>query len=132
MGLKTAVPSAISIRAGMSSISVGRIIGPPERGVELPSGSGRRHPRDRSRISIAFGTDLRQSTMTLSAWERLLDRAPWFRKPGAYPLPAYSEFMPAVQLGPSPYGGSNLVPRPDDDDWGWAVSEWEEAFELRP
>jgi hypothetical protein len=70
--------------------------------------------------------------MTRSAWEQLLDGQPWFHGAGKFPLPAYSEFMPPVRFGPSPYGARNPSPQPLDDPHGWLVSEYEEAMELRP
>lgn len=70
--------------------------------------------------------------MTRPAWEQLLDGQPWFRGDGRFLLPAYSEFMPPPRFGPSPYGAINPSPQPDGDPHGWVVSEYEEAFELRP
>ena len=50
----------------------------------------------------------------------------------SFPLPAYSEFMPAPRLGRKPYG----EPDPDlftqDDPWGWRIGEAEQEWELRP
>jgi hypothetical protein len=40
--------------------------------------------------------------------------------------------MPAPRLGPKPYGRGDLSLFPDKDPWGWNVSEYEEAFQLRP
>ncbi|HEY3258175.1 MAG TPA: hypothetical protein VGJ64_04920, partial [Gemmatimonadaceae bacterium] len=48
---------------------------------------------------------------------------------GRYLIPAYSEFMPAPQLVERAYGTR------DDRhfrDGKWPVTEYEEAFELRP
>ncbi len=70
--------------------------------------------------------------MPLKGWKRLLAGAPWFRKAGAFPIEAYSEFVPPPRLGPRPYGTTGINPVPDDDPFGWAVTEYEEAFELRP
>jgi hypothetical protein len=70
--------------------------------------------------------------MPAGSWKRLLAGAPWFRKAGAFPIEAYSEFVPPPRLGPKPYGTCGVNPRPDGDDYGWAVTEYEEAFELRP
>ena len=56
------------------------------------------------------------------------------RGPGAYPIDAYSEFLPPPRLGWKPYGLGN--PDPDlfseGDPTGWRVSEYEEARELQP
>ncbi len=64
-------------------------------------------------------------------WKPLLAEDSW-HVPRAFPLPAYSEFMPAPRLGRKPYG----EPDPDlftqDDPWGWHVSEAEQEWELRP
>ncbi|HEX5270215.1 MAG TPA: hypothetical protein VFW33_07010, partial [Gemmataceae bacterium] len=70
--------------------------------------------------------------MPARGWKRLLAGAPWFRKAGAFPIEAYSEFVPPPRLGPRPYGTIGINPMPDDDPFGWAVNEYEEAFELRP
>src|SRR3954464_16097029 len=71
--------------------------------------------------------------MAATGWQRLTDGWPWFRGAGAYPLAAYSEFMPPPRLGRKPYGGSldRLLFR-EDDPFGWHVTEYEEALELRP
>ncbi len=65
-------------------------------------------------------------------WKRLLAGATAFRGEGAYPIEAYSEFIPPPRLGPKPYGTSGVNPFPDDDPFGWNVTEYEEAFELQP
>jgi Peptidase family M28 len=65
-------------------------------------------------------------------WSRLLAGYPWFREPGAYPLPAYSEFMPPPRLGRKPYGEADEALFADGDDFGWRVSALEEEDELRP
>jgi len=70
--------------------------------------------------------------MPVSGWKRLLAGAPWFRAEGAYPIEAYSEFVPPPRLGPKPYGTTGINPMPDGDPFGWAITEYEEAFELRP
>jgi hypothetical protein len=31
----------------------------------------------------------------VNGWKRLLEGYPWFDREGAYPIPAYSEFMPS-------------------------------------
>jgi len=68
-----------------------------------------------------------------AGWNQLLAPGPWYRRPGAYPIPAYSEFMPAPRLGRRAYGGGlDPVPFAADDPWGWLVTEYEEELELRP
>ena len=64
--------------------------------------------------------------------ETVARRAPWFPRPGAFPIEAYSEFVPPPHLGPKPYGTTGINPMPDGDPFGWDVTEYEEAFELRP
>jgi hypothetical protein len=57
---------------------------------------------------------------------------PWLEGKGSFPLPAYSEFMPPPRLGRKPYGERESLPFSDDDPYGWAVTEIEEEYELRP
>ncbi|TAM56665.1 MAG: M28 family peptidase [Acidobacteria bacterium] len=49
-----------------------------------------------------------------------------------FPLPAYSEFMPAPRLGRKPYGEPDVDLFAEDDPLGWRVSEAEQAWELAP
>ena len=49
-----------------------------------------------------------------------------------FPLPAYSEFMPAPRLGRKPYGEPDVDLFAEDDLWGWRVTEAEQAWELAP
>jgi hypothetical protein len=63
---------------------------------------------------------------------QLLPPGPWFRRDGAYPIIAYSEFMPPPPLGRRAYGGSDPLLFTAADPWGWQVTEYEETFELRP
>src|SRR5262249_38288534 len=65
-------------------------------------------------------------------WKQLVAGWPWFRGEGSYPLPAYSEFLPPPRLGRKPYGVDEGPYLDEDDPWGWPVTEYEEAFELRP
>src|SRR5262249_26884359 len=52
---------------------------------------------------------------------------------GTYPVAAYSEFMPPPRLGRKPYAGApDRLLFAEDDAWGWHVTEYEEALELRP
>jgi hypothetical protein len=64
--------------------------------------------------------------------ERLLAELSWFRSPGRFPLPAYSEFMPPPRMGRKPYGAEDPVLFHQDDPLGWHVTEYEEAMELQP
>ena len=72
--------------------------------------------------------------MPTSGWKRLLAGRPWFRGEGSYPIAAYSEFMPPPHLGLKPYPDAEPEPYPffQDDPFGWQVTEYEEALELRP
>ncbi len=72
--------------------------------------------------------------MSAIGWQQLLPDASLYHSAGHYPIDAYSEFMPPPRLGWKPY-----VPEPPDpqlfdaaDPWGWHISEYEEANELRP
>src|SRR5664280_261086 len=55
-------------------------------------------------------------------------------EPGSnqFPLPAYSEFMPAPRLGRKPYGEPDVDLFAEDDPFGWRISEAEQAWELAP
>src|SRR5438132_127892 len=55
-----------------------------------------------------------------------------YRGPDAYPITAYSEFMPPPRFGRKPYGTWSGLPFDEADPWGVPVSEYEEAWELRP
>ncbi|HBI43755.1 MAG TPA: hypothetical protein DDY78_13020 [Planctomycetales bacterium] len=72
--------------------------------------------------------------MSAPSWKTLLDGAPWFKGENAYPLSAYSEYMPPPRLGQRPYSHAprDLLPFADDDPYGWRIDEYEEALELRP
>lgn len=65
-------------------------------------------------------------------WRQLIDGYPWFEQPGAYPLPAYSEFMPPPRLGRTPYGDIDEALFSDEDPYGWCIPEIEEEFQLKP
>jgi hypothetical protein len=70
--------------------------------------------------------------MAALGWMRLLSEAKSYGNEKRYSIQAYSEFMPAPRLIRKPYG--EFVGRlfSEEDPWGWPVSEYEEAFELRP
>jgi hypothetical protein len=72
--------------------------------------------------------------MAKQGWHQLLDGTPWFEHEGAFPVAAYSEFMPAPRLAQKPYRHADREPLPffDGDPRGWHVTEYEEALELRP
>jgi hypothetical protein len=65
-------------------------------------------------------------------WHRLVEGYPWYDRLGSYPLPAYSEFMPAPQLGRLPAGAIDDSLFSEADPFGWAVSEMEEEYQLKP
>jgi hypothetical protein len=70
--------------------------------------------------------------MAAAGWKQLLGGYPWFQGEGSYPIAAYSEFMPPPRLGRKPYG---TFPGPffdEEDPWGLPVTEYEEAWQLRP
>ena len=72
--------------------------------------------------------------MATDAWRRLIPPVGYCRGAGAYPIDAYSEFLPPPRLGLKPYGLGN--PDPDlfseGDPTHWRVSEYEGARELQP
>src|SRR5947209_7828873 len=70
--------------------------------------------------------------MSRSGWSQLLAGWPWFEAEGSYPIAAYSEFMPPPRLGRKPYGTEDLLLFRPEDPWGFCITEYEEAFELRP
>src|SRR5207244_13357437 len=104
IGLKTPVAWAKAISAGVSVGMVGRIMKRPlvRRRQE--------QPRSEPRAALANGVDggkvtsslhhslFAESTMPTQGWKRLLDRWPWFRGEGRYPIAAYSEFMPPQRV----------------------------------
>src|SRR5207244_6040707 len=65
-------------------------------------------------------------------WKQLLAGWPWFQGEGRYPIASYSEVMPPPRFGRKPYGGDDLLLFDENDPWGWNITEYEEAFELRP
>jgi Peptidase family M28 len=70
--------------------------------------------------------------MGASGWKQLLEDAPQFRGEGKFPIAAYSEFMPPPRLALKPYGSTDGTVFAEDDPWGWRITEYEEARELRP
>jgi hypothetical protein len=70
--------------------------------------------------------------MPASGWKQLLEGYPGYEGPGSYPIPAYSEYMPPPRLGKKPYGTWTGVLFDEGDPWGLPVSEYEQAWELRP
>src|SRR5437764_467292 len=70
--------------------------------------------------------------MTSKGWNRLLADAEWCRGAGNFLIRGYSEFMPSPWLGIKPSGEPTTIAREADDNWGWNVSEYEQAHELEP
>lgn len=72
--------------------------------------------------------------MPNNGWERLIPNSTYLRGEGAYPIEAYSEFVPAPRIGWKPYGDGEFDPVVFDplDPYGWRVSEYEEAREIQP
>src|SRR5437868_6397257 len=103
------VPAVSSSKRGMSPRTVGRIMVGPHR-----NGDGRA-----TRVPTA-------------GWPALTAGWPWFRGEGRFPLPAYSEYMPPPRLVRKPYGEPDEPALDEADPFGWPVSEYEEALELRP
>jgi hypothetical protein len=68
----------------------------------------------------------------LDGWKKVLENFPWFAGEGRYPIPAYSEFMPAPRIAFSPYHVFDDPFFSEDDPYGWPVSEMEEEYELKP
>jgi len=65
-------------------------------------------------------------------WQTLLAGCPWFEHEGAFPIPAYSEFMPGPFIGLGPSGEIDPSVLDKADPFGWTISELEEETELRP
>jgi hypothetical protein len=70
--------------------------------------------------------------MARPVWDRLLGGYPWHRGAGAYPLAAYSEFLPPPWLVRLPYGTMRTGVEPLRDPACWTITEHEELHELRP
>lgn len=65
--------------------------------------------------------------MGCTGWKRLLADRTWCRGQGNFPLPAYSEYMPPPWVALKPYGTPVPSPQIPDDNFGWAISEYEWA-----
>ena len=65
-------------------------------------------------------------------WKQLLRETEHFRHEGRYPIVAYSEFIPPPRVGLKPYGCINDGVFLEEDPWGWHITEYEQAWELRP
>lgn len=64
-------------------------------------------------------------------WQRLLTGYPWLNADGSYPLTAYSEYMPPPKLGRKPLGKVDYSLFPENDPYGWQITDMEEEYELR-
>src|SRR5579862_382598 len=93
----------------------------PRRAVPLrPARSRGGRPLRRCSTHRARGASRSTVTEPAAGWKQLLPPGPWYRRPGAYPIPAYSEFMPPPRLGRRAYGGArDTVLFAEDDPWGW-------------
>ena len=69
--------------------------------------------------------------MPSKGWKNLVADCP-FRGEGQYPIAAYSEFMPSVRLGCTPYGEKVEGFFSEEDPYGFPVTEFEEHYELHP
>jgi hypothetical protein len=65
-------------------------------------------------------------------WQKLVEGYPWYTGEGQYPIPAYSEYMPAPRVGCSLYGDIDQALFAENDPFGWRVPEIEEEYELKP
>ncbi len=70
--------------------------------------------------------------MAERGWKQLVANRTWFQGKGKYPISAYSEFMPPPRLGCKAYGSADGVVFSEEDPSGWHITEFEEAFELKP
>src|SRR5437660_9729575 len=70
--------------------------------------------------------------MRSGGWKRMLADADWCRGHARFPIAAYSEFMPPPWVGVKPYGGHDPALFSPQDNWGWNVNEYQQAYELRP
>jgi hypothetical protein len=58
--------------------------------------------------------------------------APFGASGTSFPITAYSEFLPPPWVGVKPSGALDACIRSPGDNWGWNVSEYEQAGELGP
>ena len=65
-------------------------------------------------------------------WQKMLIGTPWPNAGGSYPLTAYSEYMPPPKLGRKPLGRVDHGLFPENDPYGWLITEIEEEIELKP
>ncbi len=64
-------------------------------------------------------------------WERLVSDTSAFRKPGAFPVAAYSEFMPPPRMGVKPSGAFEYEsPFSRDDPFGWKITTREQEHQI--
>jgi Peptidase family M28 len=72
--------------------------------------------------------------MAAGGWKQLIPPTNYPRGEGAYPIEAYSEFMPPPRFGWKAYRDATPDPNPFDssDPWGWRIPEYDEAREVRP
>jgi hypothetical protein len=70
--------------------------------------------------------------MSVSGWKQLFEGQPWFQGKDAYPITAYSEFIPPPRLAVKPCGSIEHGLFSEDNPYGWNVTEYEERLELRP
>ncbi|HTX92902.1 MAG TPA: M28 family peptidase [Anaerolineales bacterium] len=65
-------------------------------------------------------------------WRFLFEDQPGKAGNPSYPLPAYSEFMPAPRLGRLPYGELESPLFSNSDPFGWPIPEVDEQYQLKP
>jgi len=65
-------------------------------------------------------------------WHKFMQGYPWFKGEGKYPLPAYSEFMPAPRVGINLFGQVDDRIFIENDPYGWGVPEVQEEYEIQP
>ncbi|MGA2488595.1 MAG: M28 family peptidase [Anaerolineales bacterium] len=68
----------------------------------------------------------------LIGWHKLVESSARYAGEVAYPIPAYSEFMPAPHLGLTPYGDIEHALFSEADPFGWSISEMEEEVQIKP
>lgn len=73
-----------------------------------------------------------QRDSSKTGWHKLYQGYPWFKGQGKYPLPAYSEFMPAPRVGISLFGEIDDRIFDNKNPYGWGVPEVQEEYEIKP